>query len=730
MDTNTRLYQTLRLLGRKLSRSLWSERRVWGTAIAVTTGVVVLRWIGILQPMELTALDQLFRWRPVEPMDERILIVGIDDADINRLQTWPIPDAVMAELISFLKAREPRVIGLDIYREVPVEPGQSELQEIFATTPNLIGIEKVGDAESSGVMPPPILDELGQVGFNNVVVDMDGTVRRMLLFWRVDQETHQSFSLQLALRYLEAEGILPTASSENPDYLQLEQETFVRLQSNSGSYVRIDAGGYQVLANPRGPASHFRRVSLQDVLAGRVPEEWIRDRIVLIGSTADSLRDYFYTAYSRDLNGNVQPITGVELHANFVSQILSAAMNQRSLLRVMPEGFELFWIWLWACLGAGMAWKVRSPLRLALGLFVAIGSGVGIAFLLFLQSVWIPLVPPMLALVTSNIAIISYLAHQEEELQKSKEFLYSIINTIPDPVFVKDRNHRWIVLNNAYCRFIGYPMRALLDRSDFDFFPTDQATYFWQQDDITFQTGVEQEQEESFTNAQGVTYVIATKRSLHRDAAGNLFLVGVIRDITRRKQVETDLRRTAEELVRSNAELRKAEGRLRHMAYYDTLTGLPNRDLLQERLTEALDKAKLHSQLVAVLFLDLDGFKQINDTYGHLVGNLVLQSVAQRLLGCLRSSDTVARLGGDEFVVLLPAIPCLQDIQRVAEKILLTLSEKFSLEGYNVPISTSIGISIYPHDATEMDVLIKLADTAMYRAKDLGKNCYQFYGDS
>lgn len=692
-------------------------------AIGLTTVVVLLRSLGLLQPIELAAWDQLFQLRPPEPIDPRITIVSIDDQDINQIGSWPIPDAVMAEVLEEIKSYQPRAIGLDLYRELPVNPGQAQLNRVFDTTPTLVGIKKIADYTSAGVQAPPTLLKHQQVGFNNVVVDPDGTVRRAILFWNSQGEHYESFALKLALMYLQQEGI--TARNQN-GYLKLGEQTFTRLQLNHGSYVNVDAGGYQVLANPRGPAQRFHQVSLQAVLEGNVDPELLRDRIVLMGSTAVSLRDFFYTSYSSGLDRTTQPIAGVELHANFISQILSAAVDGRSLIQVLPDPIEIGWIFGWSWLGAAVSWRVRSPGRSAILILFTSISLTGVCYLLFLQGWWIPLVPPLMALVGSAIAITGYLAHQKEELKKSKEFLNSVINTIPDPVFVKNRNHRWIVLNDAFCRLIGHPLERLLDRSESDFFPPDQTEHFWQQDDLTFRQGEKQETEEEFTNARGVTYRVATKRSLHRDAAGNLFLVGVIRDITQRKQIEDDLRRTAEELVRSNAELRKVENHLRHMALYDTLTGLPNRELLYERLHQALQVAHEHNQLVALLFLDLDGFKRINDTYGHFMGDLLLKAVAQRLTRCLRGSDTVARLGGDEFVVLLPAIPTIQDVTRVAEKILQTLSQSFALDGQTIPMSTSIGISLYLEDEETIETLLQKADLAMYQAKQLGKNCYQF----
>lgn len=707
---------------------LWHGRRGALAVVGIAGSILLMRSLGLLQLAELAALDWMFRLRPLEAVDERVVIVSIDDSDIDQLQAWPISDQVMADLLETLNSYQPRVVGLDIYRDIPVGEGNNQLQQIFQSTPNLIGIEKLPDTVGKGVSPPDTLDQQDQIGFNNVVVDPDGNVRRMLAFWTIGERNHRSFALQLALAYLEPEGFQLKPSDQNPAYFALGGHTFAQIVAHYGGYANIDAGGYQLLANLRGPAGRFIRVSMSDVLARRVSPELFRDRIVLIGSVAPSLRDFFYTSYSDAAGANAKPMAGVELHANFVSQIINTALNDRPLLKALPRPIELIWIVSWSVVGIVTCWRLRSPQWAIPGIGVVVLALSGLCFLAFLSGWWVPLVPSALALTGSAIAMISHMAHLQVELRKSKEFLQSVINTIPDPIFVKDRTHRWIVLNQAYCRFIGYPLEKLIEKSEYDFLPAEQAAHCWQQDSLTFATGLESESEEVFTDINGLKHLISTKRTLHRDAAGNIFLVGSIRDITQFKLKEEELRRTAEELVRSNAALKEAEGRLRHMAYYDDLTGLPNRTLLEDRLTQAIELAHTQGLVIAALFLDLDGFKQINDTHGHLIGDLLLKIVAQRLSRCLRGSDIVARLGGDEFVVVLQSIADQDDIAKVAEKILTTLSQSFVLEGITIQISTSIGISLFPSDGDNVEQLLKLADQAMYRAKQQGKNTYQRYG--
>ncbi|HVT03725.1 MAG TPA: EAL domain-containing protein [Thermoanaerobaculia bacterium] len=180
-------------------------------------------------------------------------------------------------------------------------------------------------------------------------------------------------------------------------------------------------------------------------------------------------------------------------------------------------------------------------------------------------------------------------------------------------------------------------------------------------------------------------------------------------------------------VARDITERTYAEEQIKHLAYHDALTGLPNRLLFKDRLTVALSHAQRANRKLSVLFLDLDRFKVINDSLGHNAGDLFLQNVAQRIQACIRESDTVARLGGDEFTLLLPMLAHAGDAARIAQKILDAIRAPFYIDNRELYATTSIGISIFPEDGVDADTLIKNADTAMYLAKELGRNKYQLF---
>ncbi|HLQ27201.1 MAG TPA: EAL domain-containing protein [Acidiferrobacterales bacterium] len=175
------------------------------------------------------------------------------------------------------------------------------------------------------------------------------------------------------------------------------------------------------------------------------------------------------------------------------------------------------------------------------------------------------------------------------------------------------------------------------------------------------------------------------------------------------------------------SEARAMSLKMSHLAQHDSLTDLPNRMLLNDRLTQAIALARRHGNQLAVLFLDLDRFKHINDSLGHAIGDQLLQSVAERLTACIRSSDTVSRQGGDEFVILLSEVERPQNAARSAKKMLTALTVPYTIAQHELHVTASIGISIYPEGGVDADTLIRSADTAMYNAKEKGRNNYQFF---
>ncbi len=372
--------------------------------------VIGLRSLGWLQSGEWMAYDQFMRLRPPAPLDPRITIVGIEESDLQYLRRWPITDDVLANLLQKIKDQKPSAIGLDLYRDFPVEKGYPKLAQVFKSTPHLIGIEKRGNHQGLGrVSPSPILKALGQTASNDFILDGDGKLRRGLLYWTNGDDSQEFLALRLALIHLETQGIRP---DENSEWLKLGQATFRPFEKNDGSYINADAGNYSQILNYRGAKGRFQRVSLQSVLKGTIAPNTFTNRIVLIGTTTDSIKDEFYTPYSGNTITTPDRMYGVEAHAQITSQILSAALGDRSGIKVWNDPLELLWIALWAMAGA-VVWRLRSP-SLAILSLVGLESLLGVgSYLLFLQGWWIPVVPPAMALALTAVAITGYIAQQE-----------------------------------------------------------------------------------------------------------------------------------------------------------------------------------------------------------------------------------------------------------------------------------------------------------------------------
>ncbi|MBW4444834.1 MAG: CHASE2 domain-containing protein [Plectolyngbya sp. WJT66-NPBG17] len=391
-----------------LKQHLWRWRGVLITVSSVAGGLLFLRLAGALQFMELVALDQMFRLRPSEPADPRIVLITVDESDIKQLGRWPMSDAVLARLISSIKQQQPSVIGLDIFRDLPVEPGHQDLINVFTSTPNLIGVEKViKTAQGEVIQAPPILKQHEQVSASDLLLDTDGRIRRSLLYLR-DPNNRSIFTLgaRLAFFYLDNQGVKRQPLNADQTQFRLGRATFTPLQPNDGGYVGVDAGGYQILSNFPKFSNGFRTVSMTDALQGRVPKNLMRDRIVIIGITAESIEDRFFTSYTT--NSFAAP-AGVEVHALLTSQLLGAALDGRPLLNSWSEPLEGLWIVVWSIVGAVIGWVSRSPRQTA---FRVVLLGIvlfGGAYGLFLVGWWIIIVPPLLALVGSAIMSSGYL---------------------------------------------------------------------------------------------------------------------------------------------------------------------------------------------------------------------------------------------------------------------------------------------------------------------------------
>ncbi|MGI0487231.1 CHASE2 domain-containing protein [Pantanalinema rosaneae CENA516] len=402
-----------------LRRPSRQELRTVGVSSLAIAGVIMgVRWLGGWQSLELAAFDTLMRLRPLESRDERLLVVTVTEQDIQAQGTdarrSSLSDRTLKQLLSVLERHQPAAIGLDIYRDFPAnEPG---LAQQMQQSDRLIAVCKraLSPANPTDILPPPEVPT-AQLGFSNFVADQDGVVRRHLMILSPNTTsrctTPYAFSVQLAARYLEQQGI--TAQFTPDKDLQFGNTVLKRLLGRTGGYQAIDTGGSQLLLNYRNlqtgqglfntsPREIARQVTLQEMLTGQVNPSAINNRVVLIGVTAPGSGDYWSTPYGRGLSAQ---IPGVMLQAQMVSQILSAVFDQRPLLWVWSQLGESLWILGWSFTGGILGWYFRRLTLLGLSVSITIAVLGGICLLLLIRGGWVPLVPSTLTLVTTSSTV-------------------------------------------------------------------------------------------------------------------------------------------------------------------------------------------------------------------------------------------------------------------------------------------------------------------------------------
>jgi adenylate cyclase len=379
--------------------------------------LLTITQLGLLQPRELVVYDQLMRWRPDLGADSRLLVVEITEEDIRAFNRFPLSDETIARLIEKLSEFEPAVIGLDIYRDIRYEPGYQQLQQQFQQHDNVIAIQTLGNGETTQIAAPPGMP-LEQVGFNDsLIADPDGVIRRNLLFAETEAGNFYSFSLQLALKYLALQETYPENSPTNPEAILWGNAQFLPLYKTDGGYQTIEDQGYQQLLNYRSPRNVAPTVSITQVLYGQIQSSWIKDKIVLIGTTAPSAKDIFLTPYSPAEKNNPR-MPGVLIHAQMVSQILDAVKGTRPLFKFWPQWIEILWMMAWVLLGASLGIWSRNPMTLGLGMPLLLSLLVTFSYLCFLRSQWIPVVTPILGLLITTGLVIAYRAFRAQQQQQ------------------------------------------------------------------------------------------------------------------------------------------------------------------------------------------------------------------------------------------------------------------------------------------------------------------------
>ena len=331
------------------------------------------------------------------------------------------------------------------------------------------------------------------------------------------------------------------------------------------------------------------------------------------------------------------------------------------------------------------------------------------------QSVWvgvlsIGLLLILIAILRKQLNVLLTGKADLEEKNETLAMAAQVFETSLHAIAMFSADGRFMRVNKAFCDITGYAAADVIGRSILEFRPAlIQADDGAAIADALRANGFCQSEAHICTK-DGTQLTVKHSVSTMRDAAGKVkAIVAIFQDVTEQKL---------------------SEQRLHQLAHFDVLTNLPNRRTFAERIQHEIDLAVRRNTMLAVVFIDIDHFKTINDSLGHATGDLVLQAVANRLRTCLRIGDTVARIGGDEFVILLEGNSKRETFERVAHKLAESLTEAVMIAGREMYVAASMGISVFPHDGTDSETLLRNADTAMYRAKTAGRNCWRFFDES
>lgn len=379
----------------------------------VFLAVVGARQAGWLQELELLAYDSFLSVTADGNMgDSVVTLIGATEKDLQTLG-WPLSDNVLARVIETLRKHDPVAIGIDIYRDTPIAPGTDRLSRLLRADQRLIWVFRIREDNLPPVRPPQVLLDSDRIGFADVLTDPGGIVRRGLLFMDDGETVYYGFALRLALKYLDGRGITPEADARNPSHIRLGNVTLPPFEKNDGNYIAADARGYQLLLDFRRGRDPFPRYTVADVLLDRIDPSSIKGKVVIVGTTASSVKDYFHTPLSRSSNVE-DAIFGISLHAHFVDQLLRSALNDVPAMHFWGEWQETLWLWLFCLVAGVVGLYVRNPILFficALGgpVSVFIVGAVGV-----LYHWWIPAVTPAFGWLASATLVTAWISNRDK----------------------------------------------------------------------------------------------------------------------------------------------------------------------------------------------------------------------------------------------------------------------------------------------------------------------------
>ena len=556
---------------KKIKQKIKQWRIVLITSSTVTAVVISFSLTGWLQLLEWSTYDLFMRLLPVESKDPRIVIVGINENDIQRFG-YPINDQQLTQLIEKIKSYQPRVIGLDIYRDLPIDPGHQELLEVFKNTPNLVGLNKIIGTQISS---PPMVQ---MVGFSDLLRDSDNKIRRGLISSLFEGEARLSFSVILSLTYLEEENIRLKQGDEQRKYDQLGKALFKKFSTNDGGYVGQNDKGYQILLNMRRGKEPFTIISMSEIIDQQIESEILKDKIILIGSMSNSIEDKFYSSYSRD---DFSALYGVEIHAHLTSQMINAAISGRPLIQTIPDIFEWLLIFFGSFASAIFGAKfIEHKLISIAGIFAVAIILIITYFLLFLNSFWLPLVAPVIAIFISGVISTNYILwdnlkeytqtlekkvqERTKELSLSEEKFAKSFRLSPHSMTITSfEDRKYIEVNQSFLDTVSYSLENVIGKTALELnlwvHENERKNFF----DRLMQIEEVNDIEIQFRTKSGeIKTILLSAEVIY--LSGRKCLLSIFNNITQRKQLE-DAQKQAKEAAEEASKVKSKF--LAHMSH-------------------------------------------------------------------------------------------------------------------------------------------------------------------
>ena len=676
---------------KRLLRRLRPRGEAMSLGVALIALTLLALGTGLLARVDTLIYDMAMRLRHAPPPDD-IVIVAIDDKSLRKLGQWPWPRALHAELVTRLSEAGARVIGLDIMFSEPGTDDRALASAIAASGRVVLPVfpDSSGADSLREVMPvPPLANAANKLGHVDVELDEDSIARSVYLKGGLGSPVWPSFALAM-LEHHNAEAWQSLPGTRHPDGTTTQPGMWLR------DY-RLDIGF-------DGPPGHIRRISYADALSDTPLIAGLAGKFVLVGMTAAGLGRTLATPVS----GTAQPMAGVEFHANAL-----ANLRHESWIRSVTGAPHALLLALVALLPALLypRFDPRQGMFTCAALLLAtLTVPVGLHTL---ANVWIAPAPALLALLVSY-PLWSWwrIEATARTLRAEREIARATLNAIGDAVVTTDRNGVISYMNPVAERLSEHPQREAIGRHI--------SSVFWSP-----------QQFERDKLAAAITQALHENRAVRSPSHATL---------TRRLGDPLLVRITASPIdpiggvspgaviaLHDLTETQTLTRQISHQATHDALTELPNRELLVDRLAQAIAGASRHGGIVALMFVDIDGFKHVNGSIGHAGGDELLRQLALRLDAVGRADDTIARWDGDQFAIMAAGLASPELAAQLARKFLGVNDEPYIVQNQEIHLTASVGISLYPDDAGDIETLLRHADVALHRSKQHRHNTVGFY---